>query len=77
LSGRAVCYEYRHTALVCDFVPQGIGADLLATLYGFSREDVDAYAMESQRRAAHAWDNGFFDNSVVPIRDHIGMTLLD
>jgi len=59
------------------FVPQGIGADLIATKYGFSREDVDAYAVESQRRATNAWDNGYFDNSVIPIRDHIGMTLLD
>jgi len=59
------------------FVPQGIAADLIATKYGFSREDVDAYAVESQRRAASAWDNGYFDNSVIPIQDHIGMTLLD
>jgi len=59
------------------FVPQGIGADLIATKYGFSREDVDAYAVESQRRATNAWDNGYFDNSVIPIKDHIGMTLLD
>jgi len=59
------------------FVPQGIGADLIATKYGFSREDVDAYAVESQRRAAHAWDSGYFARSVVPIRDHIGLTLLE
>lgn len=59
------------------FVPQGIGADLIATKYGFSREDVDAYAVESQRRAANAWDNGYFENSVIPIQDRIGMTLLD
>jgi acetyl-CoA C-acetyltransferase len=59
------------------FAPQGIGADLIASLNGFSREDVDAYALESQRRAAFAWDNGYFANSVIPIRDHIGMTLLD
>ena len=59
------------------FVPQGIGADLIATKYGFSREDVDAYAVESQRRATNAWDNGYFDNSVIPIRDRIGVTLLD
>ena len=59
------------------FVPQGIGADLIASKWGFSREDVDAYAVESQRRAAHAWDNGYFEGSVVPIKDHIGMTLLD
>ena len=59
------------------FVPQGIGADLIATKYGFSREDVDAYAVESQRRATNAWDNGYFENSVIPIQDRIGMTLLD
>jgi len=59
------------------FAPQGIGADLIATKWGFSRQDVDAYAVESQRRAAHAWDNGYFANSVVPIKDHIGMTLLE
>ena len=59
------------------FVPQGIGADLIATKYGFSREDVDAYAVESQRRATNAWDNGYFDNSVIPIQDRIGVTLLD
>ncbi len=59
------------------FAPQGIGADLIASLNGFSREDVDAYAVESQRRAAHAWDSGYFKNSVIPIKDHIGQTLLD
>lgn len=59
------------------FVPQGIGADLIATMYGFSREDVDAYAVESQRRAAHAWDNGYFSHSIMPVKDHIGMTLLE
>lgn len=59
------------------FVPQGIGADLIATLHGFSRQDVDAYAVESQRRAAHAWDNGYFSNSIMPVKDHIGMTLLE
>ena len=59
------------------FVPQGIGADLIATKHGFSRQDVDAYAVESQRRAAYAWENGYFDGSVLPIRDHIGMTVLE
>lgn len=59
------------------FAPQGIGADLIATRYGFSRADVDAYAVESQKRAANAWDKGYFSRSVVPIRDHIGMTLLE
>jgi len=59
------------------FVPQGIGADLIASKYGFSREDVDTYAVESQRRASNAWDNGYFDQSVTPIKDRIGMTLLE
>lgn len=59
------------------FVPQGIGADTIATLEGFSREDVDAYALESQRRAAHARDIGYFDNSVVPVRDKNGSTILE
>ncbi len=59
------------------FVPQGIGADLSATKYGFSREDVDGYAVESQKRAANAWENGYFDQSVIPIKDRLGMTLLD
>ena len=59
------------------FVPQGISADLLATLHGITREDVDAYAVESQRRAAQAWSAGHFANSVVPVRDSLGMTLLE
>jgi len=59
------------------FVPQGIGADLIATKYGFSRDDVDAYAAESQKRAASAWEKGYFKNSIVPIKDTLGMTLLD
>ena len=59
------------------FAPQGIGADLIATRAGFSRDDVDAYAVESQNRAAHAWEAGYFDNSVVPITDHIGIPLLE
>ena len=59
------------------FAPQGIGADLIASKWGFSRADVDAYAVESQKRAANAWDNGYFKNSVIPIKDHIGLTLLD
>ncbi len=59
------------------FAPQGIGADLIATKFGFSREDVDGYAVESQKRAANAWENGYFDRSVTPIKDQLGMTLLD
>ncbi|PHP65493.1 acetyl-CoA acetyltransferase [Zhengella mangrovi] len=59
------------------FVPQGVSADLIATKYGFSRDDVDAYAVESQKRAAHAWEKGWFKNSVVPVKDQNGLTILD
>jgi acetyl-CoA C-acetyltransferase len=59
------------------FVPQGIGADLIATLEGFSREDVDTYALESQTRAAKAWAGGYFSRSVVPVRDRNGLVVLD
>lgn len=65
------------TAYGLYFVPQGISADLIATKYGFSREDLDAYALESQKRAARAWNNGWFARSVVPIHDHIGEVALD
>jgi len=58
------------------FMPQGVSADLIATKYGFSREDVDAYPVESQKRAAHAWDNGYFDRSVIPVKDQNGLVLL-
>ncbi|MGO8103701.1 acetyl-CoA C-acetyltransferase [Rhizobium leguminosarum] len=58
------------------FMPQGVSADLIATKYGFSRTDVDAYAVESQKRAAHAWEKGWFDKSVVPVRDQNGLTIL-
>lgn len=59
------------------FVPQGIGADLIATINGFSRQDVDSYAVTSQQRAAHAWSQGYFSRSVLPIRDHVGEVILD
>lgn len=59
------------------FVPQGIGADVIANLDGYSREDVDAFALESQRRAAHARDNGYFDKSVMPVRDRNGLMILE
>lgn len=59
------------------FMPQGVSADLIATKYGYSRDDVDAYAVESQKRAAHAWENGYFKNSVVPVKDINGLTILD
>jgi acetyl-CoA C-acetyltransferase len=57
--------------------PQGIGADLIATIEGFSREDVDAYALRSQERAAAAWSGGYFAKSVVPVRDQNGLMILD
>jgi acetyl-CoA C-acetyltransferase len=59
------------------YAPQGIGADLIATKYGFSRTDVDTYAVESQRRAAAAWDDGRFDHSVIAIKDSLGLAVLD
>src|ERR1700712_3983985 len=65
------------TAFKAGFVPQGIGADLIATIEGWSREDVDAFAAESNHRAAKAWANGYFADSVVPVRDINGLTVLD
>jgi acetyl-CoA C-acetyltransferase len=59
------------------FVPQGVGADLIATIEGFSREDVDAYAVRSQERAAKAWAGGYFAKSVVPVKDRNGVLVLD
>jgi acetyl-CoA C-acetyltransferase len=63
-------------AVTTYFLPQGISADLIATKYGFSRDDVDAYAVESQKRAAKAWDEGRFKHSVIPVRDVNGLTIL-
>ena len=63
-------------ALKSYFMPQGVSADLIATKYGFSRADVDAYAVESQKRAAAAWDEGRFARSVLQVRDVNGLTLL-
>lgn len=60
-----------------NYVPQGVGADTIATLKGFSRTDVDAFAAESHRRAAHAWEQGYYDKSVIPVTDINGMLLLD
>jgi acetyl-CoA C-acetyltransferase len=65
------------TAYDTYFVPQGISADLIATTEGFSREDVDAYALQSQQRTAAAWGSGRFAKSVVPVKDRNGVTLLD
>jgi acetyl-CoA C-acetyltransferase len=64
------------TALATSFVPQGIGADLIATIEGFSRTDVDAYALRSQERAAKAWAGGHFARSVVPVVDRNGVPVL-
>jgi len=58
------------------FLPQGISADLIATKYGFSRDDVDAYAVESQKRAGRSWDEGRFARSVIPVKDVNGLTIL-
>jgi acetyl-CoA C-acetyltransferase len=65
------------TAFATDFVPQGVGADLIATLGGWTRADVDAYAVESQARAAKATANGYFARSLVPVRDRNGLVILD
>jgi len=65
------------TSYSTGFVPQGIGADLIATLEGWSREDVDTFAVESQTRAAKAWANGYFARSVVPVKDRNGIAVLD
>ncbi|MGH3648910.1 MAG: acetyl-CoA C-acetyltransferase, partial [Micromonosporaceae bacterium] len=65
------------TAYDTYFVPQGIGADLIATIEGFSREDVDRYALRSQELAAKAWAGGYFAKSVVPVTDRNGITVLD
>ena len=63
-------------ALKSYFMPQGISADLIATKYGFSRDDVDAYAVESQKRAAKSWEDGRFKNSVIAVKDVNGLTIL-
>jgi len=65
------------TAFKTYFVPQGVSADLIATKYGFSRDDVDAYAVESQKRAAQSWKEKRFEKSIMPVRDVIGETILD
>lgn len=58
-------------------IPQGVSADLIATKHGFSRDDVDAYAVESQKRAARAWEEGRFKKSIVPVKNQLGLTQLD
>jgi len=66
-----------HFTLPNYFVPQGISADLIATIHGYSRADVDSYAVESQKRAAEAWSEGRFARSVVPVRDDNDIVILD
>jgi acetyl-CoA C-acetyltransferase len=65
------------TNMATGFMPQGIGADLIATLGGYSREDVDAFAMRSHQKAAAAWEKKAFNNSVIPVKDRNGLTLLE
>jgi acetyl-CoA C-acetyltransferase len=65
------------TAYDTYFVPQGVSADLIATIEGFSREDVDTYAVQSQERAAKAWAGGYFGKSVIPVVDQNGIVVLD
>ena len=65
------------TALETDFVPQGISADLIATVEGYDRAEVDRYAAQSQHRAAAAWEAGHFSKSVIPVKDANGLTILD
>ncbi|MFZ0023449.1 acetyl-CoA C-acetyltransferase [Acinetobacter sp.] len=65
------------TNMACDFIPQGIGADLIATIDGYSRADVDQFAEQSQKKAAAAQANGYFNASVVPVKDKAGVVILD
>lgn len=69
--------EDPETNIQTGFVPQGIGADLIATLEGWNRDDVDLVAMQSQKKAAHAQAKGWFDRSVVPVKDDNGMIVLE
>jgi acetyl-CoA C-acetyltransferase len=70
-------YDDPKTATLTGFLPQGIGADLIATLEGFSRRDVDAFAVQSQKKAAEARSKGYFDKSVIPVKDMNGLTILE
>ncbi|MFH7766717.1 acetyl-CoA C-acetyltransferase [Acinetobacter sp. BSP-28] len=65
------------TNMACDFIPQGIGADLIATIDGYSRANVDTFAEQSQKKAAAAQANGYFDKSVVSVKDKAGVVILD
>lgn len=77
MSAGGAWYQDPETAFPTYFVPQGISADLIATKYGHSRDDVDAFAVESQRRAAAAWKDKRFARSIAPVTDQNGLTLLD
>ncbi len=76
-SGGDPSYSDPDISSTIGFVPQGIGADLIATIDGFSRRDVDEFAITSQERAAKAWADGRFDRSVIPVRDHNGDIVLN
>ena len=65
------------TNMACDFIPQGIGADLIATIDGYTRSDVDQFAEQSQQKAAAAQANGYFNASVIPVKDKAGVIILD
>ncbi|HWH32769.1 MAG TPA: hypothetical protein VNU01_08880, partial [Egibacteraceae bacterium] len=65
------------TSLASSFIPQGVSADLIATIEGYTRADVDAFAVESHHRAAKAWADGRFDRSVVPVRDRVGAVIIE
>ncbi len=65
------------TNMACDFIPQGIGADLIATIDGYSRAEVDQFAEQSQKKAAAAQANGYFNASVIPVKDRAGVVILD
>jgi acetyl-CoA C-acetyltransferase len=75
-SGAALAMD-PEIAIKSYFMPQGVAADLIATKYGFSRTDCDAYAVESHKRAARAWQEGRFAKSVIPVKDVNGLTILD
>lgn len=75
-SDGGACYTDPSVNWKTYYTPQGIGADLIATLDGYSREDVDAFALRSQQRAVNAWQRGWFDGSVIPVHDLIGAPLL-
>ncbi len=64
------------TNIATNFVPQGIGADLIASIDGYTREDVDAFAEQSQKKAAYAQTQGYFDRSIIPVKDKAGVTIL-